>query len=380
MSTASYVRGFMPKVIAFKMARAGIIKPPMPVTLTYSVTNMCQSRCKTCNLWKVYKDDPELKSKELTLDEIERIFKSIGHIYFFNISGGEPFLRKDLPEIVGLACKYLTPGVIHTPTNALAPDLIERKTVQLLDKMKENGCGMVPFTIKPSFDGVGNKHDFIRGRDGNFEKLLDTLGRLNNLKKEYSNLDVNLGTVISRFNIDDIEEISNYAERLNIDSYIHEIAEQRSELFTLTDPITPSADQYEKAVGYFTSIIRKNLKSKGTLSRYTQAFRLVYYDIVINTLKQNKQIIPCYAGITNVHINPYGGVWPCCVLGYNKPMGELRSQMADYDFKKIWWSEEAKKVREYIHSGSCHCPLANQAYSNILCNFNSMITVMRNIL
>jgi len=380
MSTASYVRGFLPKVMAFRMAREGLIKPPMPVTLTYSVTNMCQSRCKTCNLWKVYRDNPELKKNELKIDEIEKIFKSIGHIYFFNISGGEPFLRKDLAEIVDLACKYLTPGVIHTPTNALAPKLIEKKTRMILEIMKENNCSKIPFTIKPSFDGVGEKHDFIRGREGNFEKVLETLDRLKRLKEQYSNLDVNLGTVISRFNVDDIEEVSDYAHKLNVDSYINEIAEQRSELFTLSDPITPSADQYENAVRYFSSVIKKDLKSKGALSRYTQAFRLVYYDIVTQTLRYKKQVIPCYAGISNVHINPYGEVWPCCVLGYQKPMGSLRSPEANYDFMKIWQSERAKEVREYIRLENCHCPLANQAYSNILCNFTAMVKVMRNVI
>ena len=360
-----------------KLSRHGLCKTPMPVTLTYSITNMCQSRCKTCNIWKVYIDNPELKKNELKTDEIEKIFQSMGHLFFFNISGGEPYLRKDLVEIVDLACEYLSPGVIHTPTNALAPKLIEKRTIEILEVMKENKH-MVPFTIKPSFDGIGGKHDEIRGVKGNFEKVLDTVTRLKEIQKDYPNLQVNLGTVISNFNVDDIVEISDYAHKLDVDSYINEIAEQRSELFTLNEPITPTAKKYEQAIEYFSSEILEDIKSKSKLSRYTQSFRLVYYDIVVQTLRKKRQVLPCYAGISNAHINPYGEVWPCCILGYDKPMGDLRA--ANYDFKRVWHSKHANDVRSYIRDGNCYCPLANQAYSNILCDFRSMLKVFKNIL
>lgn len=379
MTAVSYTRELLPKVVAFKLARKNLIKPIMPVTLTFSVTNMCQSRCKTCYIWKLYQENPELRERELKLDEIEKIFMSMGHIYFFNISGGEPYLRKDLVEIVDLACKYLTPGVIHAPTNALAPKLIEKKTIEILEVMKDNNCE-VPFTVKPSFDGVGEKLDEIRGVKGNFEKVLDTLARLKTIKKRYPNLDVNLGTVISQFNFDNIVEISDYAQQLNADSYINEIAEQRSELFTVNEPITPTAEEYEKAIDYFSSVIRKDLKSKRKLSRYTQAFRLVYYDLVVRSIREKRQVLPCYAGISNAHINPYGEVWPCCILGYNKAMGNLRDAEVDYDFKKVWYSKQANDVRKYIREGNCYCPMANQAYSNILCCFTTMLKVIKNII
>ena len=365
------------KVIRYKLSRIGFCRTPIPITLTYSITNMCQSRCKTCNIWRLYIDNPELKGKELRIDEIEKIFQSIGHLFFFNISGGEPYLRKDLVEIVDLACKYLKPGVIHKHTNELAPKLIEKKTIEILEVMKENKHE-VPFTIKPSFDGIGKKHDEIRGIEGNFEKVLETVERLKEISKEYPNLYVNLGTVISNFNFDEIIEISDYVHKLDVDSYINEIAEQRSELFTLNEPITPPVEKYEQAIEYFSKEIRKDLKSKSKLSRHTQSFRLIYYDIVIRTLREQRQIIPCYAGISNVHINPYGDVWPCCILGYEKPIGNLKD--SNYDFKKIWYSKQADEVRKYIKDGNCHCPLANQAYSNILCDVKSMLKVLKNII
>lgn len=98
--------------------------------------------------------------------------------------------------------------------------------------------------------------------------------------------------------------------------------------------------------------------------------RVVYYDIAGRILKEKRQVIPCYAGVSNVHINYDGGVWPCCVLGYDKQMGNLRDY--DYDFQKLWHSDRAKEVRRYIREKNCACPLANQGYSNLLLHFPSL--------
>ena len=86
----------------------------------------------------------------------------------------------------------------------------------------------------------------------------------------------------------------------------------------------------------------------------------------------------CYAGISNVHINYDGEVWPCCVLGYSQPMGFLREE--GYDFRKVWHSDRAAKVRKYIKDGNCACPLANQAYSNILCSPKYLLIAIKNFL
>ena len=117
------LKQFVPKVIGYKLHRAFHFRSPRPVTLTFSITSACQSLCKSCNIGLVFQKNPKMIKGDLGMDEIEKMFKSIGHVYFFNISGGEPFLRQEIPDIVRLACKYLTPNVIHVPTNALTPSL-----------------------------------------------------------------------------------------------------------------------------------------------------------------------------------------------------------------------------------------------------------------
>lgn len=377
MNAKTYLSELLPKTINYRLARKGIVKPASPITLTFSVTAACQSLCKTCQIGKLYLEHKERAKDDLTLEEIEKIFKGMGHIYFFNVSGGEPFLRKDLPKIVELACQYLKPGIVHIPTNALAPKRIEELTIEILEVMNFM-VPQAPLTVKPSIDGVGEQHDEIRGIKGNFQKLEETISRLKEVQNRYVTFHLELGTVVSNFNINNLEEIEDYVHSLGVQSYRNEIAEQREEFFNVGDPITPTGEQYQELMRLFKQKIRDNLKSKRRLARITESFRLVYYDLVSEIMRQKTQVIPCYGGISNVHLNYNGELWPCCVLGYAKPMGNLRE--AEYDFVRVFYSAQADEVRRYIREKKCWCPLANQAYSNILCHFPSLFRVGQNIM
>jgi MoaA/NifB/PqqE/SkfB family radical SAM enzyme len=371
-----FVGEILPKILRYRLCRFGLIGPGTPLNFTFSVTNECQSRCRTCLIWKSYREHPEKQNEELTTGEIEKIFRSIGHVYIFNISGGEPFLRSDIVDIIELACRHLTPGVIHIPTNAIALKKVENKTREALEMIRAIDPS-IQLTVKPSLDHIGEKHDEIRGVPGNFKKVMNLFSRLKALQSDYSNLHAELGTVISRWNVNDVDEIARFVTKLGVDSYRNEIAEQRSEMFNMEHPITPNAEQYERAVGYFVYQIKSHMKSRVFFQRMTNAFRLVYYDTAIRILKENRQMIPCYAGISNAHLSPYGDIWACCTLGYEKSMGNLREH--SYDFKALWNSRQAKEVRAYIRNGYCACPLANQAYSNILLHGPSLFSVMREI-
>lgn len=358
-------------------SRLGLLAPGKPINLTFSVTNICQSRCKTCQIWQIYKNEPQKKRSELSITEIEQIFKSIGRTYVFNISGGEPFLRNDLPEIIKLACKYLKPSVIHIPTNALAVNRIKASLIEIL-KYLQKDYPDVKLTIKPSLDHIEKNHDKIRGVKGNFQKVLEVFDWMKTLKKDYPFLHVELGTVISSWNFRDIGKISKYVKNLQPDSYRNEIAEKRAEMLNIKDPITPCPSDYKRAIDFFVKEIKTQMKDKPLFQRITNAFRLVYYDLAIRIMSEGKQVIPCYAGISNAHMTPYGDIWACCTLGYDKSMGNLRD--FGYDFQKLWTSSRAKEIRLDIYKKKCHCPLANQTYSNILLDPISLSKVLRIIL
>ncbi len=165
---------------------------------------------------------------------------------------------------------------------------------------------------------------------------------------------------------------------MGIQSYRNEIAEQREEFLNIGDPITPTAKEYAKLMKGFADKIRQSLKEKRPLARITESLRLVYYELAAKVVSENRQVIPCYAGISNVHLTPYGDLWPCCVLGYAKPLGNIRE--TGYDFWKVWHSERAREVRQSIKNKECACPLANQAYSNIISHTPSLAKAIVNII
>jgi MoaA/NifB/PqqE/SkfB family radical SAM enzyme len=353
--------------------RLGLLHSAHPITLTFSVTSRCQSRCLTCHIGE-YSQCKQFRYKpDLSLAEIEQIFQSLGSVYFFNISGGEPFLRPDLPEIVDLAVQYLTPAIIHIPTNALAPHRIEEICRQILENNRRRGVE-IPLTVKPSIDGVGRLHDQIRGVPGNFAKLEETFVRLKILEEDFPEFHLELGTVISRYNVNHLRDIEAYVHQLGVQSYRSEFAEERAEFFNKGEGIGPKIEVYRQALEHFAAEIVRNLPEKRPLTRLTESLRLVYYDLAVQILERKTQVLPCFGGISNLHLNFDGELWPCCVLAYDRPLGSMRN--LNYDVQRALQTPQAREVLKFIRRKGCHCPLANQWYSNILLHPPTLIKVL----
>jgi MoaA/NifB/PqqE/SkfB family radical SAM enzyme len=359
------------------LALRGLRPAPAPINVTFSVTNRCQSRCRTCNIWNLYRDEPEKAQTELTLPEIERVFRSMPPTFFFNVSGGEPFLRDDLPQIVELAAIHLRPAVVHVPTNGLAVEKVLRGTVAILESLRRVAPGTT-LTLKPSLDGLGPDHDELRGVPGNFDRVRELLAALVPLRARHPELHVGLGTVVSAFNAERLQEIAGFVEAIDVDSYISEVAGVRSEMFNTRGGITPDADRYERAMVGFRRSTLALLRERRGLARLTLAFRLQYYELAVRILRERRQVVPCHAGLTNVHLSAYGDVWPCCVRGYEGSFGNLRDH--GHDFGAIWRSTRAGEVRASIRQGHCACPLANQAYANLLLSPAALRGVARTLL
>lgn len=293
-------------------------------------------------------------------------------MYFFNISGGEPFLRKDIVDIVRVGVKHLQPTVVHIPTNALSPQRVTALTEEILVGLREWSPG-TKLTLKPSFDGVGEFHDWVRGIPGNYDKLLETLRLLGELRRKYDHLRVGVGTVISTMNIEHLPDVIAESQRFGVDSYISEVAEEREEMRNVGTGITPTHEQYGQAIAAFRAETYERLKEAEGLELLTQGMRHFYYEITRRWIRDRKQVIPCYAGISNAHISPYGDLWPCAILASGKSLGNLKD--VDYDFWKLWHSSRADEVRASIKRGECDCPLANQAYANMLLSPRAMANV-----
>src|ERR1700757_5356208 len=167
----------LPK-IAKMQASYALGKPlVLPMNLTISVSYRCNSRCKTCNVWQRPNDD-------FTIEEYDKTFASIGRdAYWFTFSGGEPTLRKDLPEMVAAAYRHCRPGIINIPTNGIQHKVIPGRIEQVLQAAPKSEV-----IINLSLDALGEKHDELRGVRNNWTHAMSTYAQLKNLQTRYKNL------------------------------------------------------------------------------------------------------------------------------------------------------------------------------------------------
>jgi MoaA/NifB/PqqE/SkfB family radical SAM enzyme len=152
------------------------------------------------------------------------------------------------------------------------------------------------------------------------------------------------------------------------------VAEQRAELGTMDLDIAPSPQQYAEVADFLAGQAR-NSRVAG-LARMTQAFRAQYYRLAKRVLLERRQVIPCYAGVSSVHIAPDGDVWACCTRA--EPLGNLRQ--TGYDLAPIWRGQRADAVRRSIAAGECYCPMANVSYSNMLLHPPTLLRAARQVL
>lgn len=353
--------GVLLRVPLFQLYRRFGWPKMLPVNLTLSPSPRCNSRCLTCNIWMK-------RENELMLDEWDRVLKSLGRApYWFTISGGEPFLFKEIVELCQLVYQHCRPGIINIPTNSILP-VIPEKVRQICES-----CPQTNLVINLSLDGVGERHNFIRNVAGNFEKFERTLNALLELRKDLPNLTLGIHTVISVFNVDHLDEIIAYAHQSGADQFITEIAEPRVELDTVGLPITPDRESYttaaDKLIAYLESVQFRGL------ARITESFRVEYYKLVKRILDEQDQVIPCYAGWASAQIYANGSVWPCCIRADD--LGNLRDH--GYSFPDIWFGDKIREVRRSIAAKECHCPLANASYTNMLHDLPTLAKVTSKI-
>lgn len=331
----------------------------LPFSLVASVSFRCNSRCRTCGVWRKPNDD-------MSAEEWERVFAAIGPgPVYITFTGGEPFLRRDLADIVLGACRHCRPAVVTVPTNGLLPERIVEQVARM--------CAGAPNTqigINLSLDEVGDRHDALRQVPGNWERALETWRALKELQSRQRHLVLTTHTVISQFNAARFREVYEGLRFLQPDSYITEVAEERVELDTVGWQITPSAEEYAPLADFLTGQAAK--AAAGGSARLTQAFRAEYYQLAKRILREQRQVIACHAGWASGHIAPNGDVWSCCIRA--EAVGNLRRH--DYDLRPIWSGQPIQALRRSIYRRECACPMANASYANMLLNLPTVVRVL----
>jgi len=327
----------------------------MPYKYIFIVTNLCQSKCRTCNIWKIYKKRPSELKNELKLQDYEKIFENIkDEVFWLNFSGGEPFLRKDLVEMTKLAFeKFKNLIIFNIPTNGLETEIIKRKVGKILRFKRDD----IKFFITISLDGPEDLHDKIRGVKGSYKKARKTYDELKQLSKKYKNFFVGFQSTLSKYNIERYKEVFE-------------------ELKNTSLPIIA----FSAETGYFNNIgsgIKLQNLEKNKVLNAIKYFYENYPDLSLESLVTKKYLdlaekfyknpknlaLPCFASFATITVDPYGNVKPCAY--FSDSIENVKN--FGFSLRSILKSDKAQLLKNRVKNGECiHCWANCEAYPSII--------------
>ncbi len=284
---------------------------------TVIVTYRCNARCTMCNRYKC----PSKPDEELSLETIKKLPK----MYFTNITGGEPFIREDLPDIVRELYKKSDRIVIST--NGFFTDRI----IKLCEEFPNVG-------IRISIEGLEETNNKIRGLNDGFNKGYSTLKKLVEMKHP----DVGFGMTVQDTNAKDLVPLYDLSNELNMEFATASL--HNSFYFVEAKNIIKDrlmvAEEFEK-------LINKLLNSKSP----KKWFRAYFNHGLINYIFGQKRLLPCDMAFDTFFIDPYGDVMPCNGTKNKEVMGNLNKQT----WEQLWNSEQAKNVRKKVKYCNREC-------------------------
>ena len=298
-----------------------------------AVTYRCNSKCSMCNIWKT-ENFVEIKPKEYL-----KLPKSLRTV---NVTGGEPFLRKDLVDVLE-AIHYVSPNArIVFSTNGYLTDTI-------LDRIDEIRGFHTNVGLGVSIDGLEETHDHIRGVQGMFDKGIETIQRL----KEMGLSDLRIAMTIQKGNADQVTDVYELSRRLGVEFSVT-MAHNSKIYFKKTD--NTAIDATSAASKQISLLMNSLLKSKSA----KDWFRAYHVSgILDNSIRRYFQS-RCEAGRRYVFIAPDGNVYPCNV------MNELIGNLAEVsDWEGLYTSEVRERILTSVRKCRHDCWM--------VCNTRSLI-------
>jgi len=296
----------------------------------------------------------------LSLDEIDRIAASLDRVLWVAFTGGEPFLRKDLPEFAGILHDRLRPVTLSINTNGIQTDKIVAATEQLLARCPDTFVG-----ILCSLDGLQPTHDRIRGVPRNFERTIETFRALKKLRDHAPNLGVGITTTFCSWNQDEMDDMFELVVRdLKPDNWdLSFVRGQAMEpALELADVAKYRRIKSRLEQAYASGDLR--YYSNMPLARFVHAKERLSTRTVLKTLETGSFQTPCYAGALSAVISEEGDVYPCELL--NRKIGNLRD--AGYNFKALWAADNARDTRTFVRESKCFCTHECNMSINLLFN------------
>lgn len=283
-------------------------------------TYRCPNKCHMCNVWKY----PTKREEEFKPSLLEKL----PQLDFANITGGEPFIRDDIQEIVYILGKKAKRIVISTS------GFFTEKILDIAKKNKNIG-------IRISIEGLPAANDELRGVEDGFDHGLRTLLELQRLGLK----DIGFGITVSDRNARDMIELYQLAKGMNVE--FATAALHNSYYFHKYDNQIAKKDE---VIACFEELIRDLLKGK----RIKNWYRAYFNYGLINYIRGNKRLLPCEAGTENFFLDTWGEIRPCNGMEENvwfESMGNLNEK----SFEEIWYGERARQVREKVKTCPKNC-------------------------
>ena len=299
----------------------------LPTDASIILTYRCPMRCQMCNIWK----NPTDKGREIQPAELECLPK----LKFINLTGGEPFIREDLDEVVAV-CRTRAPRIVISTSG-----WFEDRIIALAEKYPDIG-------IRISIEGLSQKNDELRGRESSFDRGLRTLLKLRKMGVK----DIGFGCTVSNHNSQDMLSLYLLSRELGME--FATAAFHNSFYFHKYDNQITNTQQ---VCDDFKKLIQWQLEEKSPKSWFRAFFNMG----LINYVQGKQRLLPCEAGLVNFFIDPYGDVYPCNGMEENcwkEAMGNIRETP---DFNALWNSEQAQRVRDKVRTCPKNCWMVGTA-------------------
>ena len=322
----------------------------LPYIYRFDITYKCDSKCKTCYIWKQKVDT----KKEIKLEEFKKIIKNVkDDVIVLILSGGQPILREDFSGFIKIAsdmCKNLYQ--INIDINGLNSNLIKERISKALDTCSKD----INFVVVVSLDGLGKVHDDIRGIFKAYEKTLKTIKVLKDLQKNYKNLKVEIQLIISKFNIYHIKEFLENISELGIN--VHSSFALEGDVFkNINSNIEVKYDKnLEELIKYLYKRI-KLISMYNFIERIFLKLHLIYF-------RENIQILPCYASYSSITIDNNCNIKICDT---HPKINSLKK--FDYDIKTALKDDNLKFKRKEVKNNGCSCMIDCEFFLSVIQNF-----------
>ena len=321
-----------------------LVRNGMPVQIINYVTSRCNLRCAHC-FYKDTLNDPD--PGEMKLDLLNKTTKEIGPVLWYSLAGGEPFIRKDLVELVGLIKKNCRPKVFSFPTNGWYSEKTYKDTMKILQSDPKGN-----FILFFSLDGPKKIHDKIRGK-GSYDRVKKTFDNLKKLQKLYKNLYLNFIITVTP---DNSEQCPGFIKTLVKNFNPSAISINLFRYHSLKHPPLPNKliKNYKKTVDTYKKYIFNGLLTHYSFfgSKVLMLKEILQKELIYNVAKFDKFVTPCTAGNLSYVIMEDGSLKSCEILPDN--LGKI-SNNKNSSIKDLFFSKKAKELRSWIYKTKCKC-------------------------